>query len=212
MSAASVTTSPATTYAGLLWPRRDSRAGTAVRAVILATLGACLLTISAKVQVPGPIPMTLQTLAVTAIGAMLGWRLGLAALVLYLAQGAYGLPVFANTPPMAAGPAYLFGPTGGFLLGFAVAIAMVGVAADRGLIRRPVLFGLVLAAANVALLAVGTLWLAYGVTLGGQQGVGLARAFEIGVRPFLLGNAIKLVLAAVALPLLYDALSRFARR
>lgn len=204
---------PLTTFADLLWPARPGRLAAAARATLLIVGGACLLTASAKIQVPGPVPMTLQTLAVMALGATLGWKLALASVALYVAQGALGLPVFANTPPQAAGLGYLLGPTGGFLLGFAAAAGMVGLAADRGLARRPVPFALVLTAANVVLLAIGCAWLALiAVTASGATGIGFARAFEVGVRPFLLGNALKLALAAVALPLALDALARLVRR
>lgn len=203
---------PQTTFAALLWPRAGGRANGAWRTAALLVLGSCLLTLSAKVQVPGPVPMTLQTLAVMALGAMLGWRLALASVALYVAQGLVGLPVFANTPPLLAGPAYLLGPTGGFLLGFAVAAAIVGWAADRGLVGRPLVFAGVLALANVALLAVGCLWLGLAASVGGGFGLGFAKAFEIGVRPFLLANAIKLAIAAVALPLAFEALSRLRAR
>jgi biotin transport system substrate-specific component len=174
--------------------------------------GACLLTISAKVQVPGPVPMTLQTLAVMAIGAVLGLRLAVASVALYIVQGALGLPVFANTPPMVPGLAYLLGPTGGFLIGFAAAAAMVGHAADRGMMKRPVSFALVLTGANLAILAIGCFWIALLAHTSSGTGLGFARAFEVGVKPFLVGNAIKLAIAAIAFPLIYDALARFVRR
>jgi biotin transport system substrate-specific component len=196
------------TLAELAWPAGAGRGAKVMRGAALAFLGACILTLSAKVNVPGPVPMTLQTLAVMALGATLGFRLSVAAVALYIVQGALGLPVFANTPPLAAGLPYLMGPTGGFLLGFAVAAGLVGYAADRGLMRRPVLFGLVLAAANVALLAIGCVWLALLANVGSGSGIGFARAFAVGVQPFLIGNAIKLLLAAIALPLVFDLMHR----
>jgi biotin transport system substrate-specific component len=202
---------PATSVAGLVWPAAGGRNG-AVRAVLLAVAGACLLTISAKVQVPGPVPMTLQTLAVMALGALLGMRLAVASVAVYLAQGIFGLPVFANTPPMVPGLAYFLGPTGGFLIGFAVAAGMVGFAADRGLVRRPLAFALVLTAANLALLAIGAVWIALLAQTASGMGLGFAKAWALGIQPFLLGNAIKLAIAALAFPALYEALARFVRR
>lgn len=196
------------TLAELAWPAGAGRGAKILRGVALSVLGACILTLSAKVNVPGPVPMTLQTLAVMVLGATLGLRLSVAAVVIYIAQGAIGLPVFANTPPLAAGLPYLMGPTGGFLLGFAVAAGLVGYAADRGLMRRPVLFGLVLAAANVVLLAIGCVWLALAAKVASGNGIGFARAFTVGVQPFLLGNALKLLLAATALPLVFDLMNR----
>jgi biotin transport system substrate-specific component len=202
---------PATSVAGLLWPAASGRTG-AARAVLLAIAGACVLTISAKVQVPGPVPMTLQTLAVLGLGAALGSRLAVAAVLLYLAQGAAGLPVFANTPPMLPGLAYFAGPTGGFLFGFVPAAGLVGLAADRGLMRRPAAFTAVLGASLLVLLGTGWLFLALFAAVGSGMGVGFARAFQLGVQPFLLGEAIKLGIAALSFPLVYEALSRVAWR
>lgn len=213
MTAAASLEAPVTTYAALVWPARSSGWSAAARAAILCLFGAALLTLSAKVQVPGPVPMTLQTLAVMAIGAALGFRLAVASVFLYIVEGAFGMPVFANTPPLVPGLAYLMGPTGGFLLGFLVAAGMVGAAADRGLIKQPLAFAIVLAAANLALMAVGCAWLALAATTAsGATGIGFARAYALGVQPFLLANTIKLLLAAVALPLALDGLRRLLAR
>ena len=100
----------------------------------LAVLGTLVLAVSAKVQVPFyPVPMTLQTLAVLTLGALFGARLAAATLTLYLAEGLVGLPVFAGA---VAGPAYMVGPTGGYLLGFLLAAALVGGLAERGWMRN----------------------------------------------------------------------------
>ena len=121
------------TLVGLLWPSRDDARFAALRALVLMVVGTGLLTVSAKVQVPLPfVPMTLQTLVVLMIGASYGWRLGGATVALYLAQGAIGLPVFANTPPLPAGIGYFMGPTGGFLFGFLAAAVATGYMAERG--------------------------------------------------------------------------------
>ncbi|MBV9077088.1 MAG: biotin transporter BioY [Methylobacteriaceae bacterium] len=197
--------------ADMIWPTSRGRTG-ALRNAILVFAGACLLTLSAKIAVPGPVPMTLQTLAVMILGASLGLRLGLGSVALYLAEGALGLPIFTNTPPALAGLPYFLGPTGGFLLGFLASAAVIGWAADRGYAASPLRFAGALALGNGLLLALGCLWLALGATVGKATGLGLARAFEIGVRPFLLGEAIKLALAALALPLISDALGRALRR
>ena len=211
-SAAPVHSAP-TTFAELVWPasRTGWRAGLG-RSAVLVLAGACILVVSAKVQVPGPVPMTLQTLAVLALGAMLGFRLALASVVLYLAEGALGLPVFANTPPLAPGVAYLIGPTGGFLAGFLVAAALVGLAADRGAAAKPVAFGVVLAAASASILACGWAWLAFGMPVHGGSGLGAAKAYAVGIRPFVLGEAVKTVLAALALPLTLGVVDRIVHR
>ena len=112
--------------AAVLWPHRADGVSSTLRAVILVALGTALLTLSAKVNLPLPyVPMTLQTLVVLMIGAAYGWRLGCATVIAYLAEGAIGLPVFAGP---IGGLAPLFGPTGGYLVGFVPAIRRL---ADR---------------------------------------------------------------------------------
>jgi biotin transport system substrate-specific component len=205
----SATTAKIDTLTAHLWPATTRRAG-ALRTIVLVGLGAGLLTLSAKVQVPFyPVPMTLQTLVVLLIGAAFGWRLGVAAVALYLAQGLAGLPVFANTPPLMAGPLYLFGPTGGFLVGFLVATAIVGWAAERGWDRSAIKLALAMMVADALLLALGALWLAFFAALpGGATGVGLGRAWAAGVQPFLLGEALKVAIAALAVPATWRLLAR----
>ncbi len=186
---------PAPTLAGALFPAAQTRFAT-LRNVALAVAGSLILVLAAKIKVPfWPVPMTLQPLAVLGIGAAYGTRLGAATMVLYIAYGLAGLPVFTNTPPVAAGPLYLVGPTGGFLIGFILAAAIAGWAAERGASRLRLVGGLILA--DLALLTLGCLWLAFGAQMaGGVTGVGLAKAFAYGVQPFLLGEALKVALAA----------------
>jgi len=202
-----------TTFADLIWPAGPGRATLALRGIVLTILGACLLTLSAKVIVPGPINTTLQALCVLALGATLGLRLSVAAVALYIAEGAMGLPVFTNTPPLMAGLPYLMGPTGGFLAGFVVAAAMVGFAADRGLINRPLRFALVLVAADAAMMACGWAWLAlFAQFASGATGIGFAKAFAVGVQPFMLAETLKVALAAFALPAVWATASRLLQR
>src|SRR4051794_39821492 len=102
----------------------------ALRPALLAIGGSLALAASAQILVPiQPVPMTLQSLVVLLIGAAYGWRLGAATVLLYLAEGLCGMPVFAG---FRAGPAVLIGPTGGFLLGFVPAAALAGWLAARG--------------------------------------------------------------------------------
>ena len=110
------------------------------RAIVLALIGSILLIISAKIQVPfWPVPMTMQTFVVLVLGIAYGWRLAGATVLLYLAQGAVGLPVFAA----GGGLTYLAGPTGGYLIGFLLArsgrrlarrarLGLLGAAYPRG--------------------------------------------------------------------------------
>ena len=103
------------TLAGALWPAQDAARAEWLRRAALAVFGGVALTVSAKVQIPfWPVPFTMQTMIVLLVGMALGWRLGAATVALYLAQGAMGLPVFAQ----GGGVAYYAGPTGGYLLGF----------------------------------------------------------------------------------------------
>ena len=159
-----------------------------------AILGSLILWASAKISLPfWPVPMTLQTGAVALLAAAYGSRLGLATVVLYLMEGIAGLPVFSG----GGGPAYLLGPTGGFLIGFAPAAYIVGWLAERGFDRNPVsLFGAMLAGDAVIFL-LGFVWLAWFATLSsGGTGIGAAAAFSGGVLKFVLGDLVKLALAA----------------
>jgi biotin transport system substrate-specific component len=170
----------------------DTTLERALRAALLVLAGVALLTLAAKVKVPfHPVPMTLQTLAVLAIGALYGARLGAATVMAYIAAGVLaGLPVFTNTPPVVPGPMYLLGPTGGFLTGFVAAAFVTGWAIERGAARSVVALVLAGAVAIAIVLALGTLWLGLGV------GIGLERAIAVGAAPFLLGEALKVALFA----------------
>ncbi len=167
----------------------------------LAVLGTLLLTLSAKTKVVlGPVDMSLQTLAVLLIGASFGLRLGLATLLLYMAEGAAGLPVFQSTPENGIGIAYMLGTTGGYLAGFVVMAAIVGWAADKGWDRNPVrLFGAMLIAEGV-MTAMGFAWL--GLLIGADK------AWQFGVVPFVVPDLIKVALAAALVPAVWSLIPR----
>lgn len=151
--------------------------------------GVALLTLSAKVQVPfWPVPMTLQVAAVMAIAAAYGMRLGVATLMGYLAAGAMGLPVFAGTPEKGLGLAYMLGGTGGYLAGFVLAAALVGAAAER--LPKIALWPAMLGGLAV-IYALGLAWLA--------QFVPQDALLAYGFTPFILGDLVKITLAAVAI-------------
>ena len=157
-----------------------------LRGAALALLGTLVLVASAKVQVPFyPVPMTLQTLAVLTLGALFGARLAAATLALYLGEGLVGLPVFAGA---AAGPAYVVGPTGGYLVGFLLAAALVGWLAERGWTRGWLLALAAMTLGHVVIFAAGFAWLApvFGVT----------KAWAVGVAPFAAATVAKTLLAA----------------
>jgi len=160
----------------------------------LVAAAVALLTVSAKIQIPlWPVPMTMQTYVVLVIGMGYGLRLGLAAVGSYLALGALGLPVFAGTPAQGLGLPYMLGPTGGYLLGFLVAVAVCGALAERGWDRRFTTSLIAMTLGHLLILALGVCWLA---TLLGPD-----RALQVGFTPFILATVIKTLLAAVSLPM-----------
>lgn len=172
------------------------------RKVILAIAGSLALWASAKLQVPFyPVPMTMQTFVVLVIGMAYGWRLGAATVLLYLAEGAAGLPVFAGTPEKGIGLAYMVGPTGGYLLGFVLSAALVGWLAQRGWGRNLATTFAAMALGTAMILGIGVLWL--GAVLGWDKSI-----LEFGLYPFLPGAAFKIALAAVVLPLAWRADAR----
>ncbi len=183
--------------ASALWPHDRM---SLLRAVILVLAGSLLLTLAAKIKVPFyPVPMTMQPLAVIALALALGSRLSVAAVFAYLAQGAAGLPVFTGTPPAVAGLAYLIGPTGGFLVGFALAAAVTGALADRGWARSYIGALVASLVGLVVLYAPGVLWLG--------QLIGFEQALAAGVAPFILKDLVATVLAGLIVPTLW-AVSR----
>jgi len=166
-----------------------------LRNILLAIAGSLALWISAKVQVPFyPVPMTMQTLVVLLVGMTFGWRLGGATILLYLAEGMAGLPVFANTPERGIGLAYMMGPTGGYLVGFVLAAVAVGGLAERRWDRGILTTLAAMTLGTAIIFASGVLWL--GTLIGWDKPV-----LELGVVPFLPGAAFKIALAAAILPL-----------
>ena len=123
-----------------------------VTQVLLVVAGSLLMAFSSKISVPfWPVPMTMQTLAVFVISAAYGRNLAVATMLLYLAEGAVGFPVFSK----GGGLAYLAGPTAGYLIAYPFAAAIVGWAADRGLDRDPFRLFLVMLVAEVVILGLG---------------------------------------------------------
>jgi len=183
------------TLAGELWRRpAHARAQRMLRAFALALLGSLLLTLSAKVQIPFyPVPLTMQTLVVLLLGFAYGARLAALCMLLYLAEGALGLPVFAGTPEKGVGLAYMLGPTGGYLAGFVAAAALCGALAERGWDRRVVPTLAAMLAGNLLIYACGLLWL--GLLLGWDKPL-----LQWGLLPFLPGDLLKIALATAALP------------
>lgn len=171
-----------------------------LRKAALVALGSVALWISAKIQVPFyPVPLTMQTFIVLAIGMAFGMRLGALTVALYLAEGMLGLPVFAGTPEKGIGLAYMVGPTGGYLLGYLVAAGVVGFLAERGFDRSVAKTAVAMMAGNLVIYAFGLLWL--GAIVGWDKPV-----LAWGMTPFLLGDGAKLLLAAMLLPAIWRVL------
>ncbi len=172
-----------------------------LRNVVLIVGFSVFTALAAQVALPlpfTPVPITGQTFAVLLTGALLGSRLGAASLLLYLAEGAVGLPVFALG---RGGLIVLLGPTGGYLFAFPAAAFVVGWLAERGWDRRVLTTALAMLVGNGVIYAGGIPWLARFVG-------GWSKAVVLGMLPFLPGDALKLVLAAVLLPTAWRVLHR----
>ena len=164
---------------------------------LLVIVGTVVLTLSAKVQIPfWPVPVTLQTLVVLLIGVVFGVRLGIATVAVYLAEGAIGWPVFAG----GGGAEYFAGPTGGFLVGFLVAAGIVGYLAERGFDRKWKTALIVFLVGDAVLFAIGIAWLTYLF--------GFSEAITLGLKPFLLAEAVKIALAMMVLPFAWKYIGR----
>ncbi|MER9757639.1 biotin transporter BioY [Mesorhizobium sp. M0166] len=169
--------------------------------LLLAIAGTLLLILSAKTKVMlGPVDISMQTLAVFLIAASFGMRLGVATLLLYMAEGALGLPVFQSTPEKGIGIAYMLGSTGGYLAGFVVMAAIVGWAADRGWDRHPIKLFNAMLVAEIVMMAMGFAWLS--LLIGPQK------SWQFGVVPFIVGDLIKVALAASLVPAVWSLLKR----
>lgn len=179
-------------------PLRLSERPLAVK-FLAVVFGSALMTASSYVSVPMvPVPMTMQTLAATLIGALYGWRLGALTVAAWLLQGALGMPLFAGG---AGGVAHLFGRTGGYLFAFPIAAAATGWLAERGWTGARVVRGfLAMLAGNALCLVVGGAWLAIFI--------GAEKAFWLGVAPFVLGAIVKSALGAAILKAMQASVQR----
>lgn len=180
-------------------------ADSALGGVILVVAGSLLLALSAQVAIPlpfSPVPLTLQPLAVLLLGAALGPTRGAAAAVVYLFEGAAGFPVFSEG---RGGIIWLLGPTAGYLFAFPAAAAIAGWAATRGWTKRPLtaLPGMALALATIH--AGGWSWLV------AAMGLAPVPAFAVGVVPFLIADAVKVLIAAALLPAAERIVAAFSR-
>ena len=183
----------------------------AVKQALVVLGGSVLVAVSAQISVPFfPVPMTLQTLAVLLVGLTCGARLGALALIAYLIEGAAGLPVFAN---FNNGVAFA-GPTAGFLFGFVMMAFLAGLVVDLGVRRL-----LPLAAATLAISALlyvpGVAWAMLAATVLGFDASkwgadSFATIWQYYMQPFLIGDAVKAVIAALVVSGARAALARRA--
>ena len=180
--------------------RLGERTPTRVRHIALIALGAGIVALSAQLVIPTqPVPFTGQTLGVLAVGAALGFRRGAAALLLYLAIGAIGVPVYAEGK---AGLGVVSGATGGYLIGFVVAGAIVGRLAELGWDRRLPGALVAMAIGTAVIYAIGVPWLKV------ATGMSWAEAVNLGMTKFLVWDAAKALIAGAALPLTWWIVGR----
>jgi biotin transport system substrate-specific component len=177
--------------------------GAVVRNALLVLGGAGLAGLAAQVSIPlgfTPVPLSLQTFAVLLVGAALGpWR-GLASMALYLVAGLVGVPWFAGGTHGAAFASF------GYIIGFVAAAGVVGELARRRGDRTPLRTAGTMVVGNIVVYAFGVAWLA------ALYDMSLPKALAVGVLPFLIGDAIKIVAAAGVLPGTWALVRRFSGR
>ena len=181
-----------------------AEAGFALRCKQAALLvaGVLLLALAAKIKVPmWPVPITMGTFAVLTIGAAYGPRLGLVTMMVYMLVGALGFDVFAGSSAEVSGLSYMLGGTGGYLVGYVMATLALGVLAQRGWDRSVSWMALAMLIGNSLIYIPGVLWL--GQLYGWDKPI-----LAWGLTPFLVGDALKLALAAVLLPVAWKLVSR----
>jgi len=183
-----------TTMIEALIPRTKKRTFLSQGALIFG--GSLLIAVCAKIKIPLlPVPVTMQTFAVLIIASLLGSRRGVLTVLLYLTEGALGLPVFAAD----TGVLTFVGPTAGYLVGFVFAAYLVGLLAEKGWDRKPATTCVAMVLGNLVIYTFGLYWLWVLMTIGripeSSQGL-----LAVGLYPFLLGDILKIILAVCLLP------------
>lgn len=176
-----------------------------IKRAVLVVLGIALMILSAKAKVLipyTPVPITLGTFGVLTIGAAYGPRLGLATIVSYLLIGAFGFDVFAGSSAELNGREYMMGGTGGYLVGYVLATLALGFAARKGWDRNVMLMAIAMLIGTALIYIPGVAWLM------SLYGFDLSTAFSKGVMPFLIGDAVKLALAALLLPAVWKLVGK----
>ena len=170
-----------------------------LKQIVLVVLGVALLALTAKVKFaipPSPVPVTLTTFGVLTIGAAYGPRLGFATIIGYLLIGALGWDVFAGSSAELNGREYIMGSTGGYLVGYLLATVALGMAARAGWDRSVVKMALGMLIGSALIYVPGLLWL--GTLYGWDKPI-----LEWGLTPFIIGDLMKLALAALIVPALW---------
>ena len=176
--------------------------GARVRDALLVVGGAMFVGLFAQIAIPvagSPVPVTGQSFAVLTVGAALGWQRGAASLALYMVAGMAGVPWYAD-----GGSGFGF-PSFGYVIGFVFAAALVGALASRGGDRSPLPTIGTMVLGSLVIYAFGLAYLMY------DLGIGLEAAWDIGMKNYLLGDALKILLAAGCLPAIWrgvDALHK----
>ncbi len=189
--------------------------GLRTKQAALVALGVALLTLAAQIKVavpPSPVAVNLGTFAVLTIGATYGPRLGLATILVYMGIGAVGFDVFQSSTAELAGLDYMMGTTGGYLVGYVLAVGAMGWLARRGWDRSVLWMALAMLIGNLVLYVPGLAWLGLLIEQGMFRPDAYATVWEQtlawGLTPFLIGDAMKLALAALVLPAAWAVVGR----
>ena len=170
--------------------------------LLVVFLGSIILTISAKIKIPFyflPVPMTMQTFVVLFLGIGFGYKIGLMTVILYLMEGIFGLPVFSNSPEKGVGVAYFTGPTMGYLIGFLLAVFLIGyfrlddwTKKNKENVKLFFINFIKLIIAVSTIYLFGLLWL--------SNLIGFEKALLFGLKPFWLAELFKISILALLVP------------
>jgi biotin transporter BioY len=178
------------TLVDVVLPRIENKTWALVRDILLVLSFTLLTAVSAKLKIEiGPVPITGQTFAVLLSGALLGSKRGALSQIFYLLGGLAGIPWFAR----GGGIGYLMSPTFGYIIGFVFAAFVVGSLCERGFDRKVESAILAMLIGNILIYLTGLLWLV--------RFVGWKKVLTVGLYPFIIGDTIKLLVAASILPL-----------
>ena len=173
-----------------------------VKQAVLVVLGVAALAVAAQIKVPMyPVAINMATFAVLTIGAAYGPRLGLTTIMAYMILGALGMDIFQSSTAELNGLEYMMGGTGGYLLGYVLATVLLGYAARAGFDRSPSRMALAMLAGNVLLYIPGLLWL--GQVYGWDKPI-----LAWGLTPFIIGDLLKLALAAMIVPAVWKLVGK----